>query len=71
MAAGLAKMTLEQDGFELADVIFDCTGVEVCVNIEIHCAEQGDKVVLVGMSSPVQNINVRAAAVREIDLLVL
>jgi L-iditol 2-dehydrogenase len=55
----------------LADVVFDCTGVETCVNIGIHMAAPGGKVVLVGMGQPVQNINVGAAAVREVDLLSL
>ncbi|KAF3399139.1 Sorbitol dehydrogenase [Talaromyces pinophilus] len=45
--------------------------VETCVNIAIHSAAPGGKVVLVGMGSPLQNLNIGAAAVREIDLLSL
>ncbi|KAI7970170.1 hypothetical protein EIK77_008397 [Talaromyces pinophilus] len=53
------------------DIAFECTGVETCVNIAIHSAAPGGKVVLVGMGSPLQNLNIGAAAVREIDLLSL
>jgi L-iditol 2-dehydrogenase len=62
---------MSSKGWKLADVVFDCTGVETCVNIGIHLAAPGGKVVLVGMGQPVQNINVGAAAVREVDLLSL
>lgn len=68
-AARMAKESLKQDGFGLVDVVFECTGVEGCVNVGIYSAAPGGKVVLVGMGSPVQNLNVGAAAVREIDLL--
>jgi L-iditol 2-dehydrogenase len=58
-------------GWGLAEVVFECTGVDTCVNVGIHCAAPGGKVVIVGMGQPVQNINVGAAAVREVDLLSL
>jgi L-iditol 2-dehydrogenase len=53
------------------DIAFECTGVETCTNIAIHCAAPGGKVVLVGMGSSLQNLNIGAAAVREVDLLSL
>lgn len=53
------------------DIAFECTGVETCANIAIHSAAPGGKVVLVGMGSPLQNLNIGAAAVREVDLLSL
>ena len=68
-AARIAKDTLARDEFTLADVIFECTGVESCVNIGIHCAARGGKVVLVGMGSPLQTLAVGAAAVKEVDLM--
>lgn len=49
----------------------ECTGVETCVNLAIHSAAPGGKVVLVGMGSPLQNLNIGAAAVWEVDLLSL
>src|SRR6201999_1357229 len=60
-----------EEGWGLAEVVFECTGVDTCVNIGIHCAAPGGKVVIVGMGQPVQSINVGAAAVREVDLLSL
>jgi L-iditol 2-dehydrogenase len=73
MAKRVAGQILEQAGvgWGLAEVVFECTGVEACVNIGIHCAAPGGKVVVVGMGQPVQNINIGAAAVREVDLLSL
>ncbi|KIW19143.1 hypothetical protein PV08_03435 [Exophiala spinifera] len=73
MAKRLAAQMLEKEGegWGLAEVVFECTGVDTCVNIGIHCAAPGGKVVIVGMGQPVQNINVGAAAVREVDLLSL
>lgn len=68
-AARMAGLTLAQEGFELADVVFECTGVESCVNIGIHSAAPCGRVVLVGMGAPVQNIKVGTAAVREVDLV--
>ena len=68
-SARLANETLARDGFDLADVVFDCTGVEVCVNIGIHCAAPCGKVVLVGMGAATQNIKVGLAAIREVDLV--
>lgn len=53
------------------DIAFECTGVETCVNIAIHSAAPGGKVVLVGMGSPLQNLNIGVVAVREVDLLSL
>lgn len=68
-AARMAQETLKQEGFDRAEIIFECTGVEVCVNVGIGCAAAGGRVVLVGMGSPLQNLNVGGAAVREVDLL--
>ncbi|KIW79771.1 chlorophyll synthesis pathway protein BchC [Fonsecaea pedrosoi CBS 271.37] len=67
--ARTAQHLLAQPGFRLADRVFECTGVETCVNVGIHCTAPGGKVVLVGMGSPLQSIDVGAAAKREVDLL--
>lgn len=63
-----ANATTNKKRFEVA---FECTGVETCANIAIHSAAPGGKVVLVGMGSPLQTLNIGAAAVREVDLLSL
>lgn len=68
-AAKLAEEILQHPGFSLAEKVFECTGVELCVNVGIHCAAPAGKVVLVGMGAPVQQIDVGSASKREIDLL--
>jgi L-iditol 2-dehydrogenase len=50
-------------------VVFECTGVDTCINISIDCAVLGGKVVLVGLGNPIQHINIGGAGVREVDLL--
>ncbi|KAG8630987.1 hypothetical protein KVT40_000127 [Elsinoe batatas] len=67
--ARLAKEALVVEGFELSEVVFDCTGVAVCVNLGIRCAAPCGKVVLVGMGAARQSIEVGVAAVREVDLV--
>lgn len=54
---------------EQFDVVFECTGVESCVNTGIHAVRSRGKVVLVGMGAPMQSLHIGAAAVREVDLL--
>ncbi|KAF9887855.1 hypothetical protein FE257_009515 [Aspergillus nanangensis] len=65
----IAQEIRQADGLGAADLVFECTGVESCVNIGINCTGPGGKVVLVGMGSPTQNLQIGAAAVREVDLL--
>ncbi|KIW10689.1 hypothetical protein PV08_11653 [Exophiala spinifera] len=68
-AAELAEEILQRPGFALAEKVFECTGVELCVNVGIHCAAPAGKVVLIGMGNPLQKVDLGAAAKREIDLL--
>jgi len=68
-AARIAEEILAQPGFGLEDAVFECTGVDTCMNIAIPCAKRGAKVVMVGLGTPVQNINIGLAGVHEVDLL--
>ena len=52
-----------------ADVAFECTGVESCLNICIGMANHGSKVVVVGMGQPLQVVNLGLALVREIEII--
>ncbi|KAF8314963.1 GroES-like protein [Clavulina sp. PMI_390] len=66
----LADLALE----ELAkaagyDLVFECTGVESCIQTAIYMARTGGKVALVGMGTPNPMIPLGAAALREIDLI--
>ena len=49
--------------------VFECTGMESCVQLGIFSAATGGKLMLVGMGQPVQTLNVGAAALREVDIL--
>ncbi|RMJ23718.1 Dehydrogenase [Aspergillus sp. HF37] len=68
-AKQIAREIIQSEGSGAADIVFECTGVESCCNIAINCAAPGRKAVLVGMGSPMQSLQIGAAAAREIDLL--
>ncbi|TCD64096.1 hypothetical protein EIP91_004538 [Steccherinum ochraceum] len=53
------------DGF---DIIFECTGAEPCIQMSIHAAITGGKVMLVGMGSRNVTLPLSAAALREVDI---
>jgi len=54
-----------QDGF---DVVFECTGAEPCIQMAVHGAMTGGRVMLVGMGAPNITLPVSAAATREVDI---
>ncbi|KAF8842927.1 GroES-like protein [Paxillus ammoniavirescens] len=54
------------DGF---DIVFECTGAESCIQMSIHAAITGGKVMLVGMGSRNVMLPLSAAALREVDIL--
>ena len=49
--------------------VFECTGIESCVQTSIFAAATGGSVVLVGMGTPVQTLPLSAAALREVDVI--
>ncbi|KIY53274.1 GroES-like protein [Fistulina hepatica ATCC 64428] len=53
------------DGF---DVVFECTGVESCIQMAVHAAKMGGVVMLVGMGSRDVMLPLSIAATREVDL---
>ncbi|EGO03885.1 hypothetical protein SERLA73DRAFT_84062 [Serpula lacrymans var. lacrymans S7.3] len=55
----------EVDGF---DLVFECTGAEPCIQMSIHAAITGGKVMLVGMGSRNLVLPLSAAALREVDI---
>ncbi|KAF9225880.1 GroES-like protein [Gyrodon lividus] len=54
------------DGF---DIVFECTGAEPCIQMSIHAAITGGKVMLVGMGSRNVLLPLSAAALREVDIV--
>jgi L-iditol 2-dehydrogenase len=55
----------EPDGF---DVVFECTGAESCIQMAIHAAITGGRVMLVGMGSRNVLLPLSTAALREVDV---
>ncbi|KAF7318984.1 PKS-ER domain-containing protein [Mycena chlorophos] len=53
------------DGF---DVVFECTGAEPCIQMSVHAATVGGKVMLIGMGSRNVLLPLSAAALREVDI---
>ena len=51
------------------DIVFECTGAEACLQGAIYAAREGGKVMIIGMGTPVQELPIGAAALREVDLL--
>ncbi|CAE6462737.1 unnamed protein product [Rhizoctonia solani] len=51
------------------DVVFECTGVESCIQMGIFMARAGGKLSLVGMGTPNPTIPLSAAALREVDII--
>lgn len=56
----------EPDGF---DVVYECTGAAPCIQMSIHAAITGGRVMLVGMGTGTLMLPVAAAATREVDIL--
>lgn len=52
-----------------ADAVFECTGVESCLNVSIGAAAPGAKIIQVGMGRPLQTVNLGVALVREIEVI--
>jgi len=55
----------QEDGF---DVVFECTGAEPCIQMAIHTAITGGKVMLIGMGTRSTTLPLSAAALREVDI---
>ncbi|KAI0034673.1 GroES-like protein [Vararia minispora EC-137] len=56
----------QADGF---DVVFECTGAEPCIQMAIHTAVTGGKLMLIGMGTRSTTIQLSAAALREVDIM--
>jgi len=51
------------------DAVFECTGVESCLQTAIYATRSGGRVLLIGMGNPIQTLPISAAALREVDLV--
>ncbi|KAL9122798.1 MAG: hypothetical protein Q9187_000643 [Circinaria calcarea] len=51
-----------------ADLVFECTGAESCVQAGNYATKPGGRLMLVGMGVPVQTLPISAAALGEVDI---
>ncbi|KAL9116248.1 MAG: hypothetical protein Q9227_000619 [Pyrenula ochraceoflavens] len=66
LAGVIKETTSPSHGFPR---VFECTGLESCVQLGIFSASTGGKLMLVGMGQPIQTLNISAAALREVDIV--
>ncbi|KAG4442683.1 hypothetical protein IFR05_001790 [Cadophora sp. M221] len=68
-AKEVAELVKSQVGGSEVDAVFECTGVESCLQAAIYSTRPGGRIMLIGMGSPIQTLPISAAALREIDLV--
>ncbi|KAG0650595.1 Xylitol dehydrogenase A [Hyphodiscus hymeniophilus] len=68
-AKEVAEMAKSVSGVGEVDAVFECTGVESCLQAAIYSTRPGGKIMLIGMGSPIQTLPISAAALREVDLV--
>ncbi|KAF4119906.1 L-iditol 2-dehydrogenase [Geosmithia morbida] len=49
--------------------VYECTGVETCLQASIYSAKPGGKIMIIGMGTPILTLPMSAAALREVDLV--
>ncbi|KAF4625176.1 hypothetical protein G7Y89_g12992 [Cudoniella acicularis] len=67
-AKEVAELVKDTAGGEV-DAVFECTGVESCLQAAIYSTRPGGRIMLIGMGSPIQTLPISAAALREVDLV--
>ncbi|KZM22242.1 L-iditol 2-dehydrogenase [Ascochyta rabiei] len=61
--------SLNDVDFEGADVTFDCTGKEICMQAGLFATRPGGKLIMVGMGTPVQTLPMSASHLKEVDII--
>ncbi|KAJ4363608.1 hypothetical protein N0V83_009904 [Neocucurbitaria cava] len=61
--------SLNDIDFEGADVTFDCTGKEICMQAGLYATRPGGKLVMVGMGTPIQTLPISASHLKEVDII--
>ncbi|PSS27968.1 hypothetical protein M430DRAFT_92061 [Amorphotheca resinae ATCC 22711] len=68
-AKEVAELVKEASDIGEVDAVFECTGVESCLQASIYSTRPGGRIMLIGMGSPIQTLPISAAALREVDLV--
>ncbi|KAK3214250.1 hypothetical protein GRF29_28g2483486 [Pseudopithomyces chartarum] len=61
--------SLNDPDFEGADVTFDCTGKEICMQAGLYATRPGGKLIMVGMGTPIQTLPMSASHLKEVDII--
>ncbi|KAL6704869.1 hypothetical protein ACN47E_007552 [Coniothyrium glycines] len=61
--------SLNDIDFEGADVTFDCTGKEICMQAGLYATRPGGKLIMVGMGTPIQTLPISASHLKEVDII--
>ncbi|KAJ6273025.1 sorbitol dehydrogenase [Bipolaris maydis] len=70
LAADIMQIaSLNEIDFEGADVTFDCTGKEVCMQAGLYATRPGGKLIMVGMGTPIQTLPMSASHLKEVDII--
>ncbi|OCL05189.1 GroES-like protein [Glonium stellatum] len=59
----------DEPDFEGADVTFDCTGKEICMQAGLYATRPGGKLIMVGMGTPIQTLPMSASHLKEVDII--
>lgn len=65
---GATKILSSFDASQGFDVVYECTGAQAAIQMSIHTAVTGGKVMLIGMGSRNVTLPLSAAACREVDI---
>ncbi|PQE27155.1 Alcohol dehydrogenase -like domain-containing protein [Rutstroemia sp. NJR-2017a WRK4] len=68
-AKEVAELVKEASGEGEVDAVYECTGVESCLQASIYSTKPGGRIMLIGMGTPIQTLPISAAALREVDLV--
>jgi len=61
--------SLNDPYFEGADVTFDCTGKEICMQAGLYATRPGGQLIMVGMGTPIQTLPMSASHLKEVDII--
>ncbi|KAH7117791.1 chaperonin 10-like protein [Dendryphion nanum] len=61
--------SLNDPDFEGADITFDCTGKEICMQAGLYATRPGGQLVMVGMGTPIQTLPMSASHLKEVDII--
>ena len=69
LAQETSKILRGGEAGEQYDTVFECTGVETCVQAALYSAAAAGRVMIIGMGTPVQTLPLLSASLREVDIV--